>query len=337
MKLLLSSNMTSQFVRQAARAFLDAGMLSEFWTNIARGPKSVWDPFMPKKIREEMRRRSFDPEILARTRTLPIREGIRLLATRAGFDSLVRAESGAYSVNGITRYLDRRVSDRLSRDTFDAVYAYEDGARLSFRTAKNRGVRCIYELPIGYWRVGRRIFEEEAELQPEWASTLEGLNDSKGKTEGKDEEARLADTIIVPSQFVANSLRECPGVTGDVRIVNYGCPTPELSAYKRPKGALRVLFVGSLSARKGLPYVLEAVKGLDVELTLIGSRPGSQCQPLEKALSTHRYLGSIPRNRVLEEMRSHDVFAFPTLFEGLANVLLEAISQGLVPITTASI
>ena len=48
-----------------------------------------------------------------------------------------------------------------------------------------------------------------------------------------------------------------------------------------------------------------------------------------------RVLGSVPHQEVLRQMREHHVLVFPTLFEGQALVIGEAMSQGLPVITTA--
>jgi glycosyltransferase involved in cell wall biosynthesis len=55
---------------------------------------------------------------------------------------------------------------------------------------------------------------------------------------------------------------------------------------------------------------------------------------LEKYCQKHRWISSLPHHEILAEMRRHDVFVFPSLFEGLALVQGEAISQGLPVITT---
>lgn len=333
MRLLHSHPVGSSFVRQALQAFEEAGWLAEYWTTIARAPESGWDRFLPGAIVSEMRRRSYSPEILAKTHRGMGRELARLMAGKSGRKSLTRHE-GLFSYDAVAQDLDRRVARRLTRGGLDTVYAYEDSALQTFRSADKIGVRSVYELPIGHWRLGHRIFAEEAELCPDWAMTLEGLKDSREKLDRKDEEAQRAKTIIVPSRFVAVSLLECPDVSAPVHVVNYGCPAPVDSLDLRDSGPLRVLFVGSLGARKGVRYVLQAVEGLNVELTLIGPKPAAECPALDAGLAKHQYLGSIPREQVLEAMRANEVFLFPSLFEGLANVLLESMSQGLMPITT---
>ena len=100
-------------------------------------------------------------------------------------------------------------------------------------------------------------------------------------------------------------------------------------------GKLKVLFVGALSQRKGLSYLMEAAGhlGSKIELTLIGRRI-SECRPLDAALRTHRWIPSISHGALLEEMSRHDVMVFPSLFEGFGLVILEAMSQGVPVIAT---
>ena len=42
-----------------------------------------------------------------------------------------------------------------------SIYAYEDGALESFIKAKNLGINCLYELPIGYWRSAQGFYQKE--------------------------------------------------------------------------------------------------------------------------------------------------------------------------------
>jgi glycosyltransferase involved in cell wall biosynthesis len=54
------------------------------------------------------------------------------------------------------------------------------------------------------------------------------------------------------------------------------------------------------------------------------------------ALQRHRWMQSLPHSQILEQMRQHDVLLLPSLFEGYALVISEALSQGLPVITTAN-
>jgi glycosyltransferase involved in cell wall biosynthesis len=223
--------------------------------------------------------------------------------------------------------------------SLQAVYAYEDGALQTFQAAERLGLRRIYELPIGYWRSAQKIFEEERELQPEWACTLTGLSDSRAKLERKDQELHLANIVVVPSEFVRSTLVEHRATAAPIALVPFGSPQPLAVLPKTHSiGPLRVLFVGSLGQRKGLSYALAAVDSLgsQVSLTLVGKVTASRCLPLIAALDRHQWIETLPHPQILEQMRQHDVLLLPSLFEGYALVISEALSQGLPVITTAN-
>jgi starch synthase len=342
--ILLSHPIGNEFVREALAAFDSADILTEFWTAISWNPKSPVNRALPRPIRELFGRRSFPESIRSRTRTLPAREAVRLLAGAAGFSS--RHETGAFSIDAVFRELDKKVAQRLRKidppsqgygaaGNVRAVYAYEDGALETFHAARNLNLQRIYDLPIGYWRVGQRIFAEEAEREPEWAPTLSGTLDSADKLARKDDELRLATCVIVASAFTKQTLAESP-CTAKIDIVPYGAPSAISGEIAKAPGRLRVLFAGSLGQRKGLSYLLKAVEMLrgDVELTLLGRKAASGCAPLEAAVRKYRWLPTLSHGAVLREMQNHDVLVLPSLFEGFGLVILEAMAQGKPVITT---
>lgn len=337
--MLLQSHPTGNAnVRQTLQAIDDAGLLAEFWTCINWKPDSALARMVPGSVRQQFARRTFAPT-RAKIRTLPWREVCRLLALRTGQEKLTRHETGVCSVDAVFRGLDRHVAKQIRRfPDLKGVYAQEDGALDTFKVAKQRGLVTFYDLPIAYWREGQAIYKEERERQPEWAMTLSGARDSEAKTARKDEELSLADVVFVASSFTERSLQLADNCHAGIHRISYGAPPVADEAEMRPSNSqkLRVLFVGSLGQRKGMSYLLSAVEALApyVELTLIGAKPDAACQPLERALQTHRYLASLPHAQVLREMRGHDVFLFPSLFEGFGLVILEAMSQGMPVIAT---
>lgn len=328
-------------VRHAALGLHRAGLLGEFWTCVNYRETPLLRRVLPRSLARQLRRRTFPSELAEVTRTFPYRELGRLLAPRAGLRSLVRHERGPLSVDAVYRSLDRRVSQRLSDPRFRAVYAYEDGARESFRAATHHDQLRLYDLPIGYWRAARAILLEEAEREPEWAMTLTGNLDSPQKTARKDAELHQANLVLVASTFTLRTLEQAPDFRGSVVMIPYGAPPVDDSAPAPPRpatppGRLRALFVGSLGQRKGLSYLFRAIRSFRgaVELTVLGSPPLTPCPALAKELAAVRWRPGCPHREVLAEMATHDVLVFPSLFEGFGLVLLEAMAMGLPVITT---
>lgn len=336
--LLLSHPTGNQNVRAALEAFHRAGRLREFDTGFSWRETNPLAKWIPRRLARQLERRVFDGIPFELQHIHPFRELVRLATSRVPL--LSRQENAPFSIYSVYRSLDRHVAARLpalARDGLQVVYTYEDCALSSFQVAKKIGLKCVYDLPIGYWRAARQIYEEERDLQPAWSCTLSGLWDSDAKLARKEMEIELADLIIVPSNFVRNTLLHNCTCSAPVSVVPFGSPPP-LGVPATPPygGPLRVLYVGSLGQRKGLSYLLDAIDqlGSTVELTLIGKPESPHCRPLADALQRYHWIPSLPHAEVLEQMRCHDVFVFPSLFEGFGLVLTEALSQGLPVIAT---
>lgn len=345
--LLFSHPFGNNHAHQAALAVEEAGLLAELWTSFHWTPGGRAERWLPAALARQFARRAFPPAVRGRIHMAPWREVGRMLAPRLpGGRWLDRHETGPCSVDGVFRAMDRTVARRLRSlaggKTLRGVYAYEDGAAATFREARHQGWKCFYDLPIGYWRAGRAIFDEEAAREPEWAPTLTGRSDSPAKLARKDEELSAADAVFVASSFTRRTLAFAPGLRALVHVVPYGAPrVPDdlpPPAARMGNGPLRVLFAGSLGQRKGMSYLLDAVRRLGpsrVELTLLGHKTVENCAPLDAAVRAHRWIPSLPHAEVLAEMARQDVLVFPSLFEGFGLVILEAMSRGLPVVATA--
>lgn len=336
--ILLSHPTGNENVRQAALALQEAGLLREFWTCLSWNDEASANRFLPAKLRQQLSRRSFHPALRPLIRTVPAREMGRLLAGAIGVSAFSQHETGPLSIDAVFAGLDRKVAGRL-RELADcrAVYCYEDGALETFRAAQERNLPRLYDLPIGYWRVAQQIYAEERTREPEWAVTLSGIRDSAEKLARKEEELKLATSVIVASSFTKETLRAAEFTAG-VTVIPYGAPSVAERALVSNSGDLRVLYVGSLGQRKGLSYLLRAIDLLgrgNAALTLIGKKVTDGCRPLEEAIRRHHWIPTLPHGEILAEMQRHDVLVLPSLFEGFGLVILEAMAQGLPVITTA--
>lgn len=340
-KILLVHPTGNTFVRSLARELAVRKILSRFYTTIAIFPNTWLYKIGKNKLLSEILRREYHSDLIKFTKSSSWREWGRLFATKLKLFSMTKHETGFLSVDSVYRGLDKRVArhieSKLDND-IDGIYCYEDGALHSFKVAKEQGIKCLYDLPIGYWRAMHEMLGEERYLNPDWASTLTGFKDSAIKLSNKDAELLLADHIFVASTFTKNTLDRFPGILAPISIIPYGFPdvTHEKTYIPLKSRKLKLLFVGGLSQRKGIANLFEAVSDLtsEIELTVVGNKTVEDCIPLNNALSKHTWHPSLPHQAVLEVMRINDVLVFPSLFEGFGLVVTEAMSQGTPVITT---
>jgi glycosyltransferase involved in cell wall biosynthesis len=338
MKIVVTHPTGNRNLRAVISSFEEASILAGFNTTLAVNPDSFLVGLLPEKIRKEFIRRSY-PVDFSHVNTRPLLELSRNILPKIGFKGAASHESGFASVDKVYRDLDKSTAASLSKlvknQELSAVYAYEDGALETFTRAKQLGLKCIYDLPIAYWETLRRLMFEEAERLPNWSTTLGGgIRDSQAKLDRKTREMEMADVVVGPGKFVLDSL---PAWASDKKLIMspFGSPITGVEIestvdvnYTRP---LRVLFAGSLGQRKGLGDLFKAVSMIDptkIELVVMGSL----LAPLEfykSELPNFTYEKGRPNAQVLELMRSCDVFCLPSIVEGRALVMQEAMSQGL--------
>lgn len=326
--------------RGAVDGICKQGILESFHTCIAcfeGSPLYKLSAFSPLK---EFRRRKFSSILKNKTITHPFKEICRQLALKLKLSSFITHENGIFCVDNICHDLDNKVAKYIikNKKNIKCVYAYEDLALHTFNIAKKNKIKCLYDLPIGYWRAMRSLLNEERAKNPEWAVTLGGFKDSEKKLQRKDKELQLADKIYVASSFTKKTLEMYPGKLANIEVIPYGFPPintqRKYDDFKNRK--IKVLFVGGLSQRKGLSYFFEAIKGLEdkIETTVVGRGNIDNCPVLKEALSKVNYISSLPHEEILKLMANQDLFIFPSLFEGFGLVITEAMSQGTPVITT---
>jgi glycosyltransferase involved in cell wall biosynthesis len=166
----------------------------------------------------------------------------------------------------------------------------------------------------------------------------------------EEAEYREADTVVVPSTFARQSFLRM-GVDGDkVATVPYGVRLEEYFPVPKRDDVFRVLCVASLTIRKGLGYLLEAVSQLSVprmEVVLRGT-PMPETRGLLARYEGHFRLDP-PRPRKIRatsvseeraEMRDlysqASVLVLPSVEEGLALVMGQAMACGVPVIATTN-
>lgn len=219
-----------------------------------------------------------------------------------------------------------------------AVYGFNAAAAEIFAAAKTQGLKAVLDQTMAPWRYVQQLLDEERSRWPDWPlPTSEGTR-SEELAQRESQEWEDADLIICGSPFVVDAVREVGGPADKCRVVPYGYDGagPESVPPPPNEGPLRVLFVGTVDLRKGVPYLLEAARRLDrsvAEFRMVG--------PIQVSESAVRQLteridvrGRQPRSRIVQEYAWADVLVLPTLAEGSANVCFEALAHGVPVVTT---
>ncbi len=317
----------------AALAFSETGWLEHFETGILKGSAaSSVMRHLPRDVGRRARNRNFEEIPESRKRSHRIVEAVSRIGGKVkpgGVTSRVNWYDVLFCGH------DFQVSRSLA-DGLDAVYAYEDAAKLTFEAATKSGTTAIYELPLGYYKgVAHEInrarrdwpqLQSEPYAEPNWKQTR------------KDAELALADVIVVASEWARKSLRLSDAAAGTpVIAVPYGTPVDEiLPRSKAPDGPFTILFAGQIGLRKGVPHLIEAWETLklrDARLWMAGSVDLPREYRSEHAAS-FEHLGALPRAELIEVMKKVDLFVFPSLADGFGLVIGEAMAAGVPVLTT---
>lgn len=148
-----------------------------------------------------------------------------------------------------------------------------------------------------------------------------------------------ADLITVPSRF-ARATFEAHGVLpAKLAVVPYGVDLRMFRPGQQPNRHFRVLFAGQVSLRKGVPYLLEAVEPLrsrpGVAVWVAGRTLPDARQWLRRFEGHFRLLGHLSPRDLARVFARSSVFVLPSIEEGLAVVIPQAMASGLPVIATA--
>lgn len=129
----------------------------------------------------------------------------------------------------------------------------------------------------------------------------------------------------------------------DMHVVHCGIDPDVFQPVTHREDGKRLLFVGRLSAVKGLPLLLESVAQLrrkypDISLTLVGDgsdRHKLQALTDQLGLSQNvHFVGSKSQSEVREYLQQADIFVMASFAEGIPVVLMEAMACGLPVVAT---
>lgn len=223
------------------------------------------------------------------------------------------------------------------------IYHYRAGyGQSSVAVARNLGMRLICDHSIIHPSLlaplieGGGCFPDVPPAPPVtglWADVLTDIE--------------RADTVLVNSEFVARTFHFMGVDPARISVIYQGVEDKFLSClppvrnYWDDESARppRILFAGGLSVRKGLATIQAALArpGLPpFELHLAGSMAAQDQGRFRPLLEDPRvrYHGHLSQAKLAALMSRSDIFLFPSLAEGSARVVFEAMAAGCAVITT---
>jgi glycosyltransferase involved in cell wall biosynthesis len=174
--------------------------------------------------------------------------------------------------------------------------------------------------------ISRGGLNERLGVELEMSATEEGLVKW-------EDEARLADNVIVSSEFSKRSV-ESLGISDEyIDTVPYGVDLKMFVPGRQRSGTepLRIFFLGSKCARKGLHILLEAWSRLAPQRASLRIAGGAEIRDgalMDAFPGIGEELPRLTLPEVIREFQEADLFVMPSLAEGFGHVYLEALACG---------
>jgi len=229
-------------------------------------------------------------------------------------------------------FLDYVTSKLILKKGCDVFQGWNSQALRSIKAAKKIGAAAIVDSGSNH-----RFFREEL-LEEEYRRFgLEISRDPEYARRSVLEELDLADHIFVVTDFAKETYVRAGIDAGKISVLGRGADLARFSPGAEKDNVFRVLFAGRIGIRKGVQYLLDAWKGLDLknaELVLMGSVDHN----FRNMVSHYSDLGNVVFTGFLKNpeavFKKASIFAFPSLEEGGAKVTYEAMASGLPLIAT---
>lgn len=209
----------------------------------------------------------------------------------------------------------------------------------SLRVAKNQGKKTILVRSSAHIEIQNELLKEE------FARVGQSFSIPDREIKKELEEYRLADYINVPSSFAMNSFLE-KGFSKDQLFLNsLGVNLQTFKPVNTDEAIavdeFKVVFLGSLSLRKGFSYLIEAAQilgqlGKFPKFLFIGgiTKEVSMVLKTQKIPFNCHFLGHIPQHQLKEILSGSQLGVIPSIEDGFAQVIPQLLAMGIPVITT---
>lgn len=226
----------------------------------------------------------------------------------------------------VPKTLDQYVARTLPE--CDVLVALSGSGLASGKVAQRRGIQYVCDRGSSHIRYQDQIVAEEYRI---WGQQQEVVTPYILARE--EAEYAQADVITVPSTFALRSFIEMGISPEKLHRIPYGVRLDRFERVGEPNlDVFEVLFAGTVSLRKGVPYLLKAFAELKhprKRLRIVGPLlPEMQSILSRFAMDKVEIIGRIPQAEMAKYMSTSHVMVLPSIEEGLALVLGQAMACG---------
>ena len=339
MKIIVSHD-GKQHVNALLTGLAKRHVLTHFFTSLATN-KFGFLPYLSQKLQLKLRKRFFTG-IESHLITHFPRIAIWSVFVKSEYDKVFK----------VYKSYDKSVARRLKTMDFDIFIGYENSSLESFKVAKQRGKITVLDMAAIHHSFQNPILTE--------LGTYEHSEELDLICAQKEEALKHTDYILTLSSFAEYTLIESGfpserifktylGVNQAVfspkkhyntegssdfgfRISDFGASNPK-SDITNPKSnkPFELYFVGLMTNRKGIPFILEIHKillerGLNVRLTLIG--PIDDFTPPTEETPHYRYFSYLNHPELVKMHHDLDLFLFPSHLDSWGQVVIESMACG---------
>lgn len=234
----------------------------------------------------------------------------------------------------ISKAFGRFAAAALKNSQADILVGWSSATLEAMPVAKDKGMKVVIE------RGSTHIAHQTEVLQGEYRRHgLDFCGTAPGMVERELREYELADAIAVPSRFAARTFIERGIPESKMIVAPMGVDLQRFSSGSvKPADRLpRILFVGAVGLRKGVPLLLRAFARLKdiAELHIVGPveddfRPIMATLPLDNVVVQ----GPVASKSLQDVYANADIFCLPSVEEGFGMVVTEAMACGLPPVVS---
>ncbi|GGI95750.1 hypothetical protein GCM10008995_02270 [Halobellus salinus] len=230
---------------------------------------------------------------------------------------------------------DRSVSRRLEATEDGIFIGFAGGCLKSLERANELGLTTVVERSSVHIKTQKDILDEEFGKYNQGECPISEQHICR-----EVREYEIADYIVTPSKFAQDSFLNRGFSRYKVKKVPLGTQIPKFSDGKKAQSKrvnfdedkIYFIYSGQVSLRKGIQYLLPAWDSLDLteaEL-IITSAIQDSARPLVQEYQNRKdihFLGWV--DDLYQWFERADVFVFPSMEDGFALVVIEAMASGL--------